>query len=544
MATPDTRQIGKIFLDLGVIRQGQLQAALAEQRRGGGRLGQILLEREMISEEDLSRALAVQKGLDWLPSTALKASDEALGLVDAGTARAFGALPLEVVNGQLRLAVSDPDVLPLLGDLEAITGYPLQVVLADDTALREAVESSYVKRQEAQVQAEAQAGEAAPIVRLLESLLVRAVRDGAADIHFEPYQGEFRIRMRVDGVLYEVDPPPPHLATALISRIKVLANLDISETRMPQDGRIEMTVDGRQIDFRVSTVPIQGGESTVMRVLDRKSLRLDLTQLGLLENEVSQLDEFIRLPHGIVLVTGPTGSGKTTTLYSLLNRVNEPNHKILTVEDPVEYDLDGIVQVPVNDDIGVNYSRVLRTMLRQDPDIILVGEIRDPETAQIAVEASLTGHLVLSTLHTNDAPSTITRMIDLGVEPFLLAATIEGIVAQRLLRTVCPECCTPWNAPDDIRQKAGLRQEQEVFRGKGCDNCHFTGYKGRSAIYEILPLDDALREQFLRNPSTIVLRELARERKMKTLRERAIELALSGKTTLDEVLRETQVDNF
>ncbi len=276
----------------------------------------------------------------------------------------------------------------------------------------------------------------------------------------------------------------------------------------------------------------------------KRKLRLDLTQLGLLENEVSQLDEFIRLPHGIVLVTGPTGSGKTTTLYSLLNRVNEPNHKILTVEDPVEYDLDGIVQVPVNDDIGVNYSRVLRTMLRQDPDIILVGEIRDPETAQIAVEASLTGHLVLSTLHTNDAPSTITRMIDLGVEPFLLAATIEGIVAQRLLRTVCPECCTPWNAPDDIRQKAGLRQEQEVFRGKGCDNCHFTGYKGRSAIYEILPLDDALREQFLRNPSTIVLRELARERKMKTLRERAIELALSGKTTLDEVLRETQVDNF
>ncbi len=540
----DTRQIGKIFIDLGVIRQGQLQAALAEQRRSGGRLGQILLERDMISDEDLSRGLAMQKGMEWLPSAALKASDEALGLVDAGTARAFGALPIEVSNGQLRLAVSDPDVLPLLGDLEALTGFPLSVVLAEDGALREAVEEAYQKRNEAQVQAEVQAGEAAPIVRLLESLLTRAVRDGAADIHFEPYQGEFRIRMRVDGVLYEVDPPPQHLATALISRVKVLANLDISETRMPQDGRIELTVDGRKIDFRVSTVPIQGGESTVLRVLDRKSLRLELTDLGLLDREVNQLDDFIRLPHGIVLVTGPTGSGKTTTLYSLLNRVNEPQTKILTVEDPVEYDLDGIVQVPTNEDIGVNYSRVLRTMLRQDPDIILVGEIRDPETAQIAVEASLTGHLVLSTLHTNDAPSTITRMIDLGVEPFLLAATIEGIVAQRLLRTTCPECREPWKAPEDMLEKAGLTADQQVFRGRGCENCHFTGYKGRSAIYEILPMDDALREQFLRNPSTIALRELARERKMMTLRERAIELALSGKTTLDEVLRETQVDKF
>jgi type IV pilus assembly protein PilB len=540
----DTRQIGKIFIDLGVIRQGQLQAALAEQRRSGGRLGQILLERDMITDEDLSRGLAMQKGMEWLPSAALKASDEALGLVDAGTARAFGALPIEVSNGQLRLAVSDPDVLPLLGDLEALTGFPLSVVLAEDAALREAVDQAYQKRSEAQVQAEVQAGEAAPIVRLLESLLTRAVRDGAADIHFEPYQGEFRIRMRVDGVLYEVDPPPQHLATALISRVKVLANLDISETRMPQDGRIELTVDGRKIDFRVSTVPIQGGESTVLRVLDRKSLRLELTDLGLLEREVNQLDNFIRLPHGIVLVTGPTGSGKTTTLYSLLNRVNEPQTKILTVEDPVEYDLDGIVQVPTNEDIGVNYSRVLRTMLRQDPDIILVGEIRDPETAQIAVEASLTGHLVLSTLHTNDAPSTITRMIDLGVEPFLLAATIEGIVAQRLLRTTCADCREPWQAPDDMLEKAGLTADQQVFRGRGCENCHFTGYKGRSAIYEILPMDDALREQFLRNPSTIALRELARERKMMTLRERAIELALTGKTTLDEVLRETQVDKF
>jgi type IV pilus assembly protein PilB len=544
MASPDTRQIGQILVELGVLRQGALQAAMAEQRRSGGRLGQILLEREVITDEDLSRALAMQKGLQWLPSTALKSTDEALSLVDAGTARAFGALPILVDGGRLRLAVGDPDVLPLLGDLEALTGFPLDVVMAASGPLADAVEKAYIQRSDQKIKAQAEAGEAAPIVRLLESLLTRAVRDQAADIHFEPYQGEFRIRMRVDGVLYEVDPPPPHLATALISRIKVLANLDISETRMPQDGRIELTVDGRKIDFRVSTVPIQGGESTVLRVLDRKSLRLDMTQLGLLESEVEQLDRFINLAHGIVLVTGPTGSGKTTTLYSLLNHVNDKTRKILTVEDPVEYDMDGIVQVPVNDDIGVNYSRVLRTMLRQDPDIILVGEIRDPETAQIAVEASLTGHLVLSTLHTNDAPSTITRMIDLGVEPFLLAATIEGIVAQRLLRKVCSECGAPTEVHPDLRRKAGISADLQVFRGKGCENCHFTGYKGRTAIYEILPMDDTLRGQFLENPSTIALRALARERKMKTLRERALELASSGQTTLDEVVRETQVDNF
>ncbi len=539
MGKPDPRQLGKILVDLGVLRMGQLQAALAEQRRSGGRLGQLLLERGSITDEDLSRGLALQKGLEWLPGPALAPSSEALALVDAGTARAFGVLPLGRVDGRLRLAMADPEVLPLLGDLEALAGCPLEPVLATPEALAEAVEKAYQAKAEADRSGFDDLSEAAPIVRLLESLLTRAVRDGAADLHFEPYQGEFRIRMRVDGVLFEVDPPPPHLATALISRIKVMANLDISETRMPQDGRIELVVDGRPIDFRVSTVPIQGGESTVLRVLDRKSLRLNLGDLGLLEEEIAQLEDFVKLPHGIVLVTGPTGSGKTTTLYSLLNRVNETERKILTVEDPVEYDLEGIVQVPVNDDIGVNYARVLRTMLRQDPDIILVGEIRDPETAQIAVEASLTGHLVLSTLHTNDAPSTMTRMIDLGVEPFLLAATIEGIVAQRLLRTICADCGEPHQPPEEKLTKLNETTAGPWFLGKGCETCHFTGYKGRTAIYEILPMDEVLRDQFLRNPSTIALRQLARERNMKTLRQRALALAAVGRTTLDEVLRET-----
>jgi type IV pilus assembly protein PilB len=543
MSLPDSRQLGTILIELGVMGQGQLQAALAEQRRSGAKLGTVLMERGAIDSQDLARALALQKGMEFLPDSALNPAENALGLLDAGTAKAFGALPLGIEEGHLKLAVSDPDVLPLLGDLESLTGYPTLAVLASAPGLSIAVEKAYQHQEKAkQVAVDASVAEAAPIVRLLESLLIRAVRDGAADIHFEPYQGEFRIRMRVDGVLYEVDPPPAHLATAIVSRIKVLANLDISETRLPQDGRIELVVDGNPIDFRVSTVPTQGGESVVLRVLDRQSLRLDLSKLGLLSDEEAQLREFISRPHGIVLVTGPTGSGKTTTLYSLLQQVNTEDRKILTVEDPVEYDLEGIVQVPVNDDIGVNYGRVLRTMLRQDPDIILIGEIRDPETAQIAVEAALTGHLVLSTLHTNDASSTVTRMVDLGVEPFLLAATLEGIVAQRLLRCVCNHCGELQKADENQQLRLNLSGPEEFTRGKGCDECHFTGYAGRTAIYEILPLDENLKEQFLHNPSTLALRELARERKMKTLHERAMELAAAGKTTLDEVIRETQKD--
>ncbi|KAA3604546.1 MAG: type II/IV secretion system protein [Planctomycetota bacterium] len=542
MAKGEPKLLGKILVEMGVLRQGQLQAALAEQRRGGGRIGAVLLERGSIQREDLARALALQKGLEWLPSDSLQPDEDALALLDAATARAFGALPLGLGDGQLKVALADPDTLPLLGDLESLTGRRVQAVLAEPEALAQAVEQAYQKQATAKAEAEAQAGEAAPIVRLLETILVRGVRDQAADIHFEPYQGNFRIRMRVDGVLYEIDPPPPHLAPAIISRLKVMANLDISETRLPQDGRIELVVDQRPVDLRVSTVPTQGGESVVLRILDRESLQLNLGKLGLLEDEQNLLSDFIRRPNGIILVTGPTGSGKTTTLYSLLSQVNQPDLKILTVEDPVEYDLDGVVQIPVNEDIGVNYARVLRTMLRQDPDIILVGEIRDPETAQIAVEAALTGHLVLSTLHTNDAPSTVTRMVDLGVEPFLLAATLEGIVAQRLVRCVCTECEESYQPDADQLNKAGIETAQAFTRGKGCENCHFTGYRGRTAIYEILSMDDQIRERFLNDPTTGAIRQMARERNMRTLRERGLDLVRSGRSTLDEVLRETQAE--
>lgn len=534
------KPLGRILVELGVLGQGQLQAVLAEQRRQGGRIGDLLLAREAVSEEDLSRASAVQQDLEWIPAGELEPEEEALALLDAGTARAFSALPLKVADGRLRVALADPESLPLLGDLESLSGCPVEPVMAAPSALADAVDKAYQRVTEAKKAAEVEASEAAPIVRLLESILVRAVRDRAADVHFEPYQGAFRIRMRADGVLYEIDPPPPHLATALVSRIKVLADLDISETRMPQDGRIDLTLDGNRIDFRVSTVPTQGGESVVLRLLDRRNLMLELGGLGLDSSEETQLMDFVRRPHGIVLVTGPTGSGKTTTLYSLLHQVNDPERKILTVEDPVEYDLDGIIQVPVNEEIGVTYARVLRTMLRQDPDIVLVGEIRDPETAQIAVEASLTGHLVLSTLHTNDAVSTVTRMVDLGVEPFLLAATLEGIVAQRLVRKVCGQCQEDHVPEDEVLERLGVSDTAGLRKGRGCADCHFTGYSGRTAIYEVLPLDAALKERFLQDPSTLVLREEARKRKMRTLRERGIELARAGQTTLEEVLHGTQ----
>ena len=542
MSTPH-RPLAKILVELGVVGMGQVQAALAEQKRMGGRIGALLVEKEAITREDLSRALAIQQGLEWLPADELKPEDDAVALLDAGTAQAFGALPLDQQDGVLRVAVADAETLPLLSDLESISGCRIKAVMADPDALAEAVENAYRRHAEAQVAAEVEASEAAPIVRLLEQILTRAVRDRAADVHFEPYQDSFRIRMRSDGVLYEIDPPPAHLATAIVSRIKVLADLDISETRLPQDGRIDLVLDGHRIDFRVSTVPTQGGESVVLRLLDRRNLQIDLESLGLTASEDRQLREFIGRPHGIILVTGPTGSGKTTTLYSLLNQVNDPERKILTVEDPVEYDLDGIVQVPVNDDIGVNYARILRTMLRQDPDIIMVGEIRDPETAQIAVEAALTGHLVLSTLHTNDAPSTVTRMVDLGVEPFLLAATIEGIAAQRLVRRVCRHCIEDYTPALKVFQQLDLGDPRPMRHGAGCDACHFTGYSGRIAIYEVLSMDADLKEQFLDDPSTLRLRELARERKMATLRERGLELAEQGVTTLEEVLRGTQGDD-
>ncbi|HKX45188.1 MAG TPA: GspE/PulE family protein, partial [Planctomycetota bacterium] len=388
-----------------------------------------------------------------------------------------------------------------------------------------------------------QAASSAPVVRLLNSILHRAVRDRASDVHFEVFDGSFRIRYRVDGALYEIESPPAHLAPALIARIKVLSDLDIAETKLPQDGRIALAIDGRGVDLRVATLPGISGEGAVLRVLDRSAVSLDLDRLGFEREDELLLRSLTELPNGIVLITGPTGSGKTTTLYAMLNEVNQPDVKIITVEDPVEYDIDGIVQIPVHEDIGVGYAQILRTVLRQDPDKILVGEIRDAATASTAVEASLTGHTVFATVHTNDAPSAITRLLDMGVEPFLITATLEAVVAQRLVRRVCRHCRASFVPDDELLLELGPDGERvrgaTLWYGKGCAECFHTGYLGRTALCEVMLVDDVLRKLILENASTGALRRHAREAGMRSLRDSALAAVLAGVTSVEELLRET-----
>jgi type IV pilus assembly protein PilB len=556
------RQLGQILKSQGCIHEGQLQEALMVQREKGGRIGEILLDLGHIEPNDLARALAEQAGLGFVDLTSVEPSREALEKVDAGSARAFGVLPLSIEGGVLRVALSDPLNTSVLDDLQFATGMQVQGLLGDEATIRAGLERHYREdeagsraklkelvaefaREGAKLDLEDRAAmaSAAPVVKLLNYILYQAIRDKASDIHLEPFEEDFKIRYRVDGVLYELDAPPPHLAIALISRVKVMADLDIAETRMPQDGRIELTVGGRPVDLRISTLPTMFGESCVMRVLDRSVVSLDLDNLGFGDEDRAALRRLLGLPNGIVLVTGPTGSGKTTTLYAMLNEANREEVKVITVEDPVEYDLEGIVQVPVNEDIGVTYARVLRTILRQDPDVILVGEIRDRETAQTAIEASLTGHLVFSTLHTNDAPSAIARLVDIGIEPFLITATLQAVVAQRLVRRICASCAVRYEPSDEVVHELGLTREElggaQFARGRGCEQCNFTGFRGRMALSEIMRMDERLRQAVLDQASTNEVIRVAREGGMQTLRVAGLRAIFDGATTVEEVLRET-----
>jgi type IV pilus assembly protein PilB len=385
--------------------------------------------------------------------------------------------------------------------------------------------------------------ESAPVRKLLNMILLLAIKDHASDIHLEPFEDEFRIRIKADGVLFEMVPPPRHLANAIVTRIKVMANLDIAERRLPQDGRIELTVGGHPVDLRVSVLPTMFGESVVMRVLDRSVVQLDLNKVGMDPPTMKSFRDVIAKPNGIVLVTGPTGSGKTTTLYSALNELNSIEDKVITTEDPVEYDMDGIVQIPIDSDIGVTFAACLRAILRQDPDIILVGEIRDLETAEIAVQASLTGHLVFSTLHTNDAPSSITRLKDMGIPTFLITATVEAILAQRLVRRICSQCRDQASITEDIMTDLGLKADKvngrKIYRGKGCDLCNNTGYKGRVGLFELMIMNDELRDMVMANASVDVLRDAARGYGMVALRDAGISFMFEGTTTAEEVIRET-----
>ncbi|MCX7805614.1 MAG: GspE/PulE family protein, partial [Planctomycetota bacterium] len=520
-----------------------------------------LLERCRATE-----ALARQFDMDVVDLTRMKIPEEVLAMVPGTMAQMYRIVPISFDDGVLTIAMSDPQNIHVLDELRFLLNVDVRGAVASEKAIADAVEAYYGSEKESidslvnELTAEGledmpedpdkidprnieKMVNAPPVVKLLNLVLMTAINDKASDIHFEPFENEFKIRYRVDGALLEISPPPKQLALPIISRIKVLANMDIAEHRVPQDNRIELTIRNNPIDLRVSTLPCVFGESVVMRVLDRSVVSLDLERLGMRDEELQFFKDIVQRPNGIVLVTGPTGSGKTTTLYSALNEANSPEVKIITTEDPVEYDLDGIVQVPINEAIGVTYANCLRSILRQDPDKILVGEIRDKETAEIAIEASLTGHLVFSTLHTNDSASTLTRLLDMGVEPFLIAATLEAVIAQRLVRVICTKCKAPYTPSEEALMELQLKPEdvegKVFYYGRKCEHCNKTGYKGRNAIFEIMQMDSRMRELILARKSTEVLRAEAIASGMRTLRESGILKIFDGVTTIEEVVRQT-----
>ncbi len=565
MSTGEPRKLlGQILKEMGKIHEGQVQEALGVQKEEGGFIGQIFVRLGAIDESELMVALGRQAGLEYVDLSSTTIATAVIDRIDASTANLLHVVPIGFENDTLTVAMSDPMNASILDDLRFQLGCEIKGAIADDGQISKAIAEHYgtqvgsvsdiVKEVDEAASAAAQGGpidlsdreaaaKATPIVKLLNFVLFQAIRDQASDIHLEPFEDDFRVRYRVDGLLYELDPPPKHLAEPLISRVKVMSNLDIAETRMPQDGRIELMIAGRPVDLRVSTLPTRFGESCVIRILDRDVVALDLERVGLRDESLSTVRKFLEKPNGIVLVTGPTGSGKTTTLYSALSEANDIAKKIITTEDPVEYDLEGIIQIPIAEDIGVSYASCLRSILRHDPDIILVGEIRDHETAQISIEASLTGHLVFSTLHTNDAPSAVTRMVDIGIEPFLLGATLEGIVAQRLVRRICPSCRVFYEPTEDLLLELELRPEDVIGKkfamGEGCDDCHGSGYRGRVGIFEILEMTPRIREAVLEERSTGDLNRLARESGMRTLREEGLVAIFDGLTTVEEIVRET-----
>jgi len=563
----ERRPIGQILIEMGALDEEKLQEGLKLQNEKGGALGQVLIEAGLITSEDLLEALATQHGLQIVDLTETRVPDEVIKMVSVSMAQVYRIVPISFENNVLTVAMADPQNVNALDDLRFMLNCQVTAAVATEAQVTQAISQYYGGQKESiKDLLDSMTGEemevlkqgdqeevdprdiekmvhAAPVVKFLNLVLLTAIRDQASDIHFEPFEHEFKIRYRIDGTLIEIPPPPRGLAMAICSRIKVMANMDIAERRVPQDNRIELSVGGNPIDLRVSTLPTYFGESVVMRVLDRSVVALDLERLGMRDEELNFFRETMAQPNGICLVTGPTGSGKTTTLYAALNEANKPDVKIITTEDPVEYNLDGVVQCPIKADIGVTYAACLRSILRQDPDKILVGEVRDLETAEIAVEASLTGHLVLSTLHTNDAPSTITRLLDMGVEPFLVAATLYAVVAQRLVRVVCLKCKETYVPSEEALMEINLTLDEvegkQFFFGRRCDHCNKTGYRGRNAIYEIMKIDTKMRELILGRKSTEVIRSEAQAAGMRTLRESGILKIFDGVTSIEEVVRET-----
>ena len=567
----DRKAFGEILREKGLVTQSQIEEALAIQRETSGALGAVLIELGYITEQDRLETLGEQAGMKPVQLRSTEIPPEVINKVSLSIANVYRIVPFKEEDGVLHVAMADPLNVNALDDLRFMLNCEVAGAVSTEEDVLECIEKYYAGQSESveklidelesaradsedvfevgedsssiTMESLQELANSMPVVKLLNLILLQAIKDQSSDIHFEPYEEEFRVRYRVDGVLYEMMPPPKHLAVAIVSRIKVMSLLDISETRLPQDGRIELNISGNPIDLRVSTLPTMFGESVVMRVLDRSVVALDIDRIGMRDDEVETIRDLIKMPHGIILVTGPTGSGKTTTLYAALNAANDVGVKIITTEDPVEYDLAGVVQVQINEEIGTTFARCLRSILRQDPDIILVGEIRDLETAEISIQASLTGHLVLSTLHTNDAPSTVTRLVDMGVEAFLMTATVEAIVAQRLVRTICLECKQPYTPNAEVLMEVDLTPEEvqgrEFHYGTGCESCNNTGYRGRTALFEIMKMTDDIREMIMEQASTQALREVAKEQGMRLLRDSGILKIFDGVSTIEEVVKET-----
>ena len=566
------RRLGQILVDLGHINEDQLWDILEEQKQAPGEvIGRVAIRMGLVTDSQVSEALAEQWGMQVVSLKDTTITPKVLDLVPETMASIYKIMPVSLKNNVLTVAMADPQNIAALDDLRNFLGYDVRGAVSNPADVQEAIERYYADKQESieDVISSLEADEdfdeermsrgfdlasleemadAAPIRKLLNMVLLLAIKDQASDIHFEPFEDEFKIRVKADGVLYEMVPPPRHLANAIVTRIKVMSNLDIAERRLPQDGRIELNVGGNTVDLRVSVLPTLFGESVVMRVLDRTVVQLDLNKIGLDPGTLSRLRTVIRKPNGIVLVTGPTGSGKTTTLYSVLNELNEISTKIITTEDPIEYEIYGLLQIPVNPDIEVTFANVLRAILRHDPDIVLVGEIRDFETAEISVQSALTGHLVFSTLHTNDAPSAITRLRDMGIPPFLITATVEAILAQRLVRKICVECRTEFEPSDELLMELQLPLDQarkyKFYYGRGCQRCNNTGYKGRTGIYELMEINDDIRDLISTDATVDDVRNLARSQGMTSLRESGLKLIFDGITTIDEVVRETVMEDI
>ena len=564
------RRLGDLLVAEGLITPQQLQAALREQKSTSEKLGTILLRLNLMTEEQLIGFLSREYRIPSITLSQLHIDSETLRLIQPHIAQKYQILPVRRLGGSLTLAMADPTNVFALDDVAFMTNLQILPVVASQAAILKAIEKYYpAEKPPDEVLADmqnapemelvegaeedligkvdvfdlTQSAEEAPVVKLVNMVLADAIQKGASDIHWESYEKVFRIRFRIDGVLHEMLSPPKRLESAIISRIKIMSSLDISERRLPQDGRIKLKWNAREIDFRVSTLPTMFGEKAVLRILDKEALKLDLTALGFDTWQLEKFNAAIHQPYGMVLITGPTGSGKTTTLYSAIHTINSPDVNIMTAEDPVEYNLKGVNQVQVNEGVGRTFAQVLRSFLRQDPDVILVGETRDLETAQISIRAALTGHLVFSTLHTNDCPSTVARLTDMGVQPFLISSSLLLILAQRLGRKVCKGCREPYEIDEaslapygHVPSRAG---KITVYRGKGCQACSFTGMKGRVAIYEIMTISEELRDLILKNGGTAEIRAMAQAQGMKSLRQSGLAKVLDGTTTIDEILRVT-----